>query len=94
MTSALLPKLYSMQSVSHDCLASGCKKPLANKLCMQGPSWSSVDAGGHWRLLHYRMRHVFAPLLVSGTFDAGTRQLDIHVTNDHPHALQGAHCLT
>ena len=32
----------------------------------QGFSWASVDFNGHWRLLHYAIREVFQPLLVSG----------------------------
>ena len=60
---------------------------------MQGPSWSSVDAGGHWRLLHYRMQHLFAPMLVSGVYDAEAQAVHIHVTNDNLHGLQGTRAL-
>ena len=55
----------------------------------QGPSWSSVDVDGHWRLLHYALRRSFAPLLVSGVHDAASGSLEVHVTSDLPHPLQG-----
>ena len=58
----------------------------------QGPSWSSVDVDGHWRLLHYALRRNFAPLLVSGVHNAATGTVDIHVTSDLLHPLQGT-CL-
>lgn len=32
----------------------------------QGFSWSSVDYGGNWKLLHYSVRKLFKPILVSG----------------------------
>lgn len=32
----------------------------------QGFSWSSVDYGGNWKLLHYSVRKLFKPVLVSG----------------------------
>lgn len=37
-------------------------------MCMgwQGFSWSSVDYGGNWKLLHYSVRKMFKPILVSG----------------------------
>ena len=37
-------------------------------VCMgcQGFSWSSVDYGGNWKLLHYSVRKLFKPILVSG----------------------------
>ena len=34
--------------------------------CQQGFSWSSVDYGGHWKLLHYAVRKTFKPMAVSG----------------------------
>ena len=32
---------------------------------MQGASWSSVDFGGNWRLLHYSMQKTYAPFLIT-----------------------------
>jgi beta-mannosidase len=31
----------------------------------QGPSWSGIDLGGHWKPLHYAARRFFAPVAVS-----------------------------
>lgn len=30
-----------------------------------GPAWGSISHDGHWKMLHYRLRHVFKPLLLS-----------------------------
>lgn len=34
---------------------------------MQGASWSSMDFGGNWRLLHYSMKKTYAPFLIVAT---------------------------
>ena len=31
----------------------------------QAPTWSSLEYGGRWKLLHHAAKHFFAPLLVS-----------------------------
>ncbi|KAK9834074.1 hypothetical protein WJX81_007934 [Elliptochloris bilobata] len=54
-----------------------------------GFSWSSVDYGGHWKLLHYAVRKTFKPLLVSGTFNATTGVLVAYVTSDVAAPLTG-----
>ena len=33
-------------------------------IAMQGASWSSMDFGGNWRLLHYTMKKTYAPFLI------------------------------
>ncbi|KAB0343320.1 hypothetical protein FD754_020246 [Muntiacus muntjak] len=35
----------------------------------QAPSWSSLEYGGKWKMLHYFARHFFAPLLAVGLED-------------------------
>jgi hypothetical protein len=30
-----------------------------------GPAWGSISHDGSWKMLHYRLRHVFRPLLLS-----------------------------
>lgn len=35
----------------------------------QGASWSSVDYGGRWKMLHHGMRRVFAPFGVQAVVD-------------------------
>ncbi|KAH0615885.1 hypothetical protein JD844_026487 [Phrynosoma platyrhinos] len=37
----------------------------------QGPSWSSLEYGGKWKMLHYFARHFFAPLLPVAHEDEG-----------------------
>lgn len=45
-------------------------------------SWSSVDYFGRWKALHYRARHFYSPVLVSGDFQAADNKLAIWLTND------------
>jgi len=47
-----------------------------------GTSWSSVDYFGRWKALHYRARHFYAPLLVSGTTDAAKGTASLWITSD------------
>jgi beta-mannosidase len=60
-----------------------------------GYSWSSLDQGGHWKLLHYGVKRFFAPFLVSGavtpagTVPAGSERLDAYVTSDVAAPLTG-----
>ncbi|XP_052427782.1 beta-mannosidase [Carassius gibelio] len=37
----------------------------------QGPSWSSVEFGGKWKMLHYWATDFYAPILSSGIEDKG-----------------------
>ncbi|KAG5848420.1 hypothetical protein ANANG_G00098270 [Anguilla anguilla] len=37
----------------------------------QGPSWSSIEFGGKWKMLHYFARDFFAPVLPVGFLDQG-----------------------
>lgn len=39
--------------------------------CWPVTSWSSVDWFGRWKALQYRLRHAYAPLLVSATTESG-----------------------
>uniref|UniRef100_A0A8C9VF12 beta-mannosidase n=1 Tax=Scleropages formosus TaxID=113540 RepID=A0A8C9VF12_SCLFO len=38
----------------------------------QGPSWSSIEFGGKWKMLHYFAQDFFAPVLPVGFLDEGT----------------------
>lgn len=46
----------------------------------QAQSWSSVEYGGRWKLLHYSVRRFFAPLLVSA-FQEG-ESISVYVSSD------------
>lgn len=48
----------------------------------QGPTWSSIEYGGKWKPLHYTIKRVFAPIIVSGYQDAGTGTVFVHLTSD------------
>ncbi len=50
-------------------------------------SWSSIEYGGKWKLLHYAARRFFAPLsLVSFVKDSAAQ---VHLINDTDRALSG-----
>ncbi|KAL4228975.1 hypothetical protein ACF0H5_012015 [Mactra antiquata] len=46
-----------------------------------GPTWSSLEYGGKWKMLHYYAQHFFAPVLISPfiNFD----KLCIYIINDN-----------
>ena len=52
-----------------------------------GFSWTSIDYGGHWRLLHYAVKRFFAPVLASGSADGW---VNAWVTSDVNAPLKGA----
>jgi beta-mannosidase len=51
-------------------------------------SWSSLEYGGKWKLLHYAARKFYAPLLVSA-FQRSDGTLEIWVTNDRLTPVSG-----
>jgi len=53
----------------------------------QGPTWSSIEYGGKWKPLHYALKKVFAPVLVSGYHDPATGTVNVHVTRCLPLSL-------
>ncbi|KAG2466529.1 beta-mannosidase [Polypterus senegalus] len=52
----------------------------------QAPSWSSIEYGGKWKMLHYFAKSFFAPVLPVGFEDDGT--LHIYAISDLPKDLQ------
>lgn len=49
---------------------------------LQGPSWSSINYGGAWKLLHHRAARFFAPLLVSAALNRTAGTVSVHITSD------------
>jgi beta-galactosidase/beta-glucuronidase len=50
----------------------------------QGPTWSSIEYGGKWKPLHYSLKRIFNPILVSGYKDLLTNVVYVHLTRcDH-----------
>lgn len=47
----------------------------------QGPSWSSIEYDGRWKVLQYYARHFFAPLLVS-SLETTDGEIEIWLTSD------------
>ncbi len=54
-----------------------------------GTSWSSVDSLGRWKALHFRARHFYAPVLVSGAPDGKDGSLTLWVTSDRMQPATG-----
>ena len=53
-----------------------------------GPSWSSINYDGSWKLLHHAAMRFFAPLMVSAELDEGGH-VHIHITSDINSAIKG-----
>ncbi|MFH1377318.1 MAG: glycoside hydrolase family 2 protein [Planctomycetota bacterium] len=53
----------------------------------QGPSWSSLEYLGRWKLLHYAAKRFFEPLLLSALEKDG--RLEWHLTSDIVRPLTG-----
>ncbi|WP_304224816.1 glycoside hydrolase family 2 protein [Gracilinema caldarium] len=50
-------------------------------------SWSSIEYGGKWKLLHYAARHFFAPIALVSFVKDGIIQ--VHLINDTDRVLSG-----
>eukprot|EP00854_Cymbomonas_tetramitiformis_P005922 gene5922-7124_t len=48
----------------------------------EAPTWSSIEYGGKWKVLHYVLRHVFSPRLLMARTEGDT--LEVHANNDLP----------
>jgi len=48
----------------------------------QGASWSSMDFGGNWRLLHYTMKKMYAPCLISAHRNRTSGQIEVWLVSD------------
>jgi len=57
--------------------------------CWPTASWAMVDYFGRPKALWYRLRHAYAPVMLSGQFDKQTANADLWISNDRPHALRG-----
>ncbi|XP_029586871.1 beta-mannosidase [Salmo trutta] len=51
----------------------------------QGPSWSSIEFGGKWKMLHYFAKDFFSPVLPVGFEDQGS--LVVYAVSDLSHDL-------
>jgi beta-mannosidase len=52
-------------------------------------SWSSVDYFGRWKALHYRSRHFYSPVLVSGDFNPTNNSVALWLTSDELKPVSG-----
>lgn len=57
----------------------------------QGPTWSSTEYGGRWKMVHYRVKRAFAPLIVAPYWaDNSNSELRVYVVSDMPTTTLGA----
>uniref|UniRef100_A0A0G4GYN0 beta-mannosidase n=1 Tax=Chromera velia CCMP2878 TaxID=1169474 RepID=A0A0G4GYN0_9ALVE len=54
----------------------------------QGPSWSSIEHSGRWRLVHSLVKRFFAPLALSFLKENGG-SVEVHGVSDLPFDLEG-----
>jgi beta-mannosidase len=54
-----------------------------------GTSWSSVDYFGRWKALHYRAKHFYSPVMVSGIFDKTSCKVVLWLTSDELKPITG-----
>jgi len=57
--------------------------------CWPTASWAMVDYVGRPKALWYRLRHAYAPVMLSGQLDKASGNADLWISNDRPHALRG-----
>lgn len=53
------------------------------------PTWSSMDKGGRWKMLHYGSKDLYEPVIIAPYYDAGTGNVQIWVTSDLWNAVEG-----
>lgn len=54
-----------------------------------GPTWSGVEYGGRWKAVQYEVKRVFAPVVVSGFYNATTGVAAAFLTSDLDATLRG-----
>mmetsp|Transcript_29005 Transcript_29005/g.63450 ORF Transcript_29005/g.63450 Transcript_29005/m.63450 type:complete len:1018 (-) Transcript_29005:480-3533(-) len=54
-----------------------------------GPSWSSMEYDGRWRVTHYSVQRMYAPLLLS-SYKGPKGFVRTHITSDQMEAVQGS----
>ncbi len=47
----------------------------------QGPTWSGLEYGGRWKMLHYYVKNMFNKYLISG-YEHPDNLFNIHATSD------------
>ena len=53
-----------------------------------GPSWSTRDYYGRWKIAHYRVQQLYQPTYASATLADGTGTVWLHSTLPHPQTLR------
>ncbi len=53
----------------------------------QGPTWSSMEYGGKWKALHYVIKRIYNPVMLSCFEDKTSSTIDLYLTSDLPPSL-------
>jgi beta-mannosidase len=56
----------------------------------QAPSWTSLEYGGEWKVLHYAMRTVYDKLHLSGFYNSTSDAIMAHVASNHLEDIGGS----
>jgi beta-mannosidase len=54
------------------------------------PTWSSIEVGGRWKLLHYGAGDIFKPVIIAPYFDVQSGTLEVWVTSDLWQPINGS----
>ncbi|XP_014609878.1 PREDICTED: beta-mannosidase-like [Polistes canadensis] len=52
----------------------------------QAPSWSSIEYGGRWKMLHYYATEFFSPIIVTSRLSQGN-ELSLYIVSDKLYAI-------
>jgi beta-mannosidase len=55
----------------------------------QAPSWAGIEYGGRWKVLHYKMRDIYWPVIVSPFWNYTTGDVEVYVTSDLWESVSG-----
>ena len=48
----------------------------------QGPTWAGIEYDGRWKVLHYRAKDIYQPVIISPFYNTSTGDLEVYVTSD------------
>ncbi|OCL07281.1 glycoside hydrolase family 2 protein [Glonium stellatum] len=48
----------------------------------QAPTWAGIEYDGRWKVLHYRAKDIYQPVIISPFLEAETQNLEVYVTSD------------
>jgi beta-mannosidase len=55
----------------------------------QAPTWASLEYDGRWKMLHYIVKDIFKPVLITPSFNYTTGELEVWAVSDLWDAVKG-----